>query len=235
MLEPQMNERPCLRMHCAGLALLAAFCAQSAGAQENSRASAFATSPLNRPSARIEDCGLASVYCALVELGIPVELESLIERFESIHGNSDLSSLSIQELVDVLKLYHVPATAVRFDAADIDQVPIPTILYTAPRFRSSFLGTGHFAVLVDVTDEFATIVDLSLVGEGREDGAVQVHKGRLRSVWKGEAILLSAQPSAVSRLFENRNLAASALVLLLISAVLCVSTIRKMSKNGKHA
>jgi ABC-type bacteriocin/lantibiotic exporter with double-glycine peptidase domain len=182
---------------------------------------------------RINECGVASVYCALGELGIPVRVEDIVERFTSIHGNNDLSSLSMQEVTQVLRQFGVSASAVRFDPADVDQVPIPAILYTAPRFRSEYLGTGHFAVLVQVHDDYATITDLTMVSADRPDGSVLVHKGRLRGVWKGEAILLSAQSTGLSRLFANRNLAGSACVLSIISIALGINTVRMKSNRAK--
>jgi hypothetical protein len=187
----------------------------------------------NQSASRIPECGVASVYCALTELDIRVEFDELVKRFERVHGNSDLSSLSIQELIHVLRQYGVNASAVRFDAADIDDVPRPAILYTTPQLRSAILGTGHFAVLVDVQDAYATVIDLTMAGEGRPDGAVHVHKGRLRGIWKGEAILLGTQPFGFSGAFADRNLAVYALVLGTITAAFGMSTLRQISKQVK--
>jgi hypothetical protein len=180
----------------------------------------------------IASCGVASVYCALEELGVAVDQADLEARFRRVHGNDDLSSLTVEELVQVLRQFGVPAVAAKFDPPDVDRVPTPAILYVAQQFRSRVLGTGHFAVLTGVNDEYGTMVDLTLVGEGREDGVVEVHKGRLRSVWKGEAIVLRGNSVVPAGLFSNRNLSLSALLLFALTLYFGIggaSPIRKTS------
>lgn len=187
-----------------------------------------------KPMPRIAECGVASVLCALEELGIPVSQPELEEQFRIVHGGDDLSSLSVEALVEVLTHYGVKASAVKFEPANVDKVPLPAILYISPQFRSRVLGTGHFAVLTDVNDEYGRIVDLTMVSEGREDGEVLVNKGLLRIVWKGEAILLSTPLTGLSRIFASRTLVCSAFVLLTVTLYASVGARRQFAKRVKN-
>jgi hypothetical protein len=167
------------------------------------------------------------VVAALVELGRPADPQDVAEKLRRIHGGDDLSSVSMQDLIEVLGEFQVPTTAVRFEPADVDRVPLPAILYTSPRMRSEFLGTGHFALLIDVRDDHATIIDLTLAGENRPDGLVKVHKGRLRNVWRGAAVLLSNAGLGIGSLVTTSNLALSAITLSALLGAMCLNIRRK--------
>jgi hypothetical protein len=95
------------------------------------------------------------------------------------------------------------------------------------------LGTGHFALLAEVHEEQATIIDLTLTGDEHPGGLVEVHKARLRNVWKGEAILLTN--SAYSRShFSTDKLAVSAVVLAGLVSVAGVKTYRRLRWSAER-
>lgn len=213
-----------------GIALL--LTSSTSTAADGGSAEDAASPPKLRP--HIAECGVASVYCALEELGIQATETDLRSHFTRVHGSDDLSSLTIEELVKVLNEYGVKASAVKVDPPDVDKVPTPAILYVSPQFRTRILGTGHFALLADVNEEFGTMIDLTMVGDGREDGVVEVHKGRLRNVWKGEAIVFNTNSVNLSRMFTNRNLELSAALLLAVSIFVGVGARRQSTKHSNQ-
>jgi ABC-type bacteriocin/lantibiotic exporter with double-glycine peptidase domain len=176
----------------------------------------------------ISECGVASVYRFLAEVGIEVSPDDIGERFRQLHPGCDLASLSMKQLVDVLHSYGMVASAVRYRPARIDDLPVPAILFVKPQPRARVLGTGHFAVLTSVGREYATVIDLTQVNKGRDGGVVHVDKRRVRTIWNGEAILVSPPNRWSAWLFSDRSLGYSAATLLATAIVAATSTWRKM-------
>lgn len=147
------------------------------------------TNKLGSQPERTPDCGVATVYCLLRTCGRNVTVKDVEETFLAMGAQTNLSAISMQQLVAVLGRYSVESEAVRLSDASLDEIKLPAVLHFPRTNQDTSKDGGHFVVLMSVSKSKVRLIDLTLPHHLYE-GIGEMNRASLEKHWKGDAVIL---------------------------------------------